>query len=48
MNLPITMDPKGYGNIELSNYMTNNEGITFERYIVNNGKHTFRIDIYEN
>ena len=47
MNLPITMKPAVYGRIIISNIITE-EGVTFERFIVENGNKTYQIDVIEN
>jgi|ERR1700760_314099 len=46
MNLPISMNPSDYGNIIISNIITE-EGLTFERFIVVNGNKTYQIDVIE-
>ena len=45
MKLPISMDPSNYGTIKLQNFMQEN-GLTFERFLVINGSKTFMIDVY--
>jgi hypothetical protein len=47
MNLPITMDPFKYGIVEVSKIIEEN-GNTFERFIVTNNNKTYRIDVYNN
>lgn len=46
MNLPITMDPFKYGNIEISNIIKEKDEI-FERFIIVKDNKTFRIDVYD-
>ncbi len=43
MKLPVSMNPSEYGNIEVSNYVQVN-GETMNRFIVNSGTKTYRID----
>ena len=43
MNLPITMDPSGYGEIQASEFIEL-DGVSYHRYIVSNGSKIFRID----
>ena len=44
MNLPITMDPFKYGRVLVSN-LINENGESFERFIVENGNKTYQIDV---
>jgi len=44
MNLPISMNPKNYGEI-ISISEVNIEDVMYTRYISYNGSKTFRIDI---
>jgi DNA polymerase type B, organellar and viral len=44
MNLPISMNPSDYGDIELDGYIQEN-GQSYHRFMVKNGNKTFRIDI---
>jgi hypothetical protein len=46
MQLPISMNPKDYGKIEVFNEIDEN-GLIFYRYIVTNGSRTYRIDMFE-
>jgi hypothetical protein len=46
MNLPITMDPFKYGNVEISNMIKEKDEI-FERFIIIKDNKTFRIDVYD-
>jgi hypothetical protein len=46
MQLPISMKPTDYGKIE-GFYEVDEAGIKFNRYFVNDGKKTFKIDMYE-
>ena len=43
MILPVSMNPSDYGEIRVSNYVEI-DGITYHRYLVNNGNKTFEID----
>jgi hypothetical protein len=44
LDLPISMNPSDYGDIELDGYIQEN-GQSYHRFIVKNGNRTFRIDI---
>jgi len=44
MNLPITMNPSEYGEIESDSYIQTG-GENYHRFIVNNGSKVFRIDV---
>ena len=44
MNLPISMNPSDYGQIELDSYIQI-DGESIHRYIVVNGSRTYRIDV---